>query len=113
MLYQGYCSPLHSTGSQSFVGAEIAISLPIRKITVCNINRRGSLRREVRSYTGRFRPKEEVMRTLETRISCWIGQPRKIALEKVFDLPGRFESIHAAEDWCRTERLSVGTMKSH
>jgi hypothetical protein len=53
------------------------------------------------------------MTTLETRISCWIGQPRKIALEKVFDLPGRFESIHAAEDWCRTERLSVGTMKSH
>jgi hypothetical protein len=52
------------------------------------------------------------MATLETRISSWIGQPRKIALEKVFDQPGRFESIRAAEDWCRTEGLSVGTMKS-
>jgi hypothetical protein len=53
-----------------------------------------------------------MMTMLRTTVSSWIGQPRKIALKKVFDQPGRFESIHAAYYWCRAEGFSVGEMQS-
>jgi hypothetical protein len=49
---------------------------------------------------------------LQTTVSGWIGQRRKIALEKVFDQPDRFESVDAAYNWCRAEGFSVGAMES-